>query len=258
MFVEQKFLVGVLNAVTKEMPIATCRNDQQNKGNENRKIGMVGMWIGRLLVRSRDRLWRCENGQDGPTPAGWRISWIQRFRNQKIQGVKGFECMKARVRVSGKRGSSELTSPVVPSFSGGSEPVTRLKNPPLPLSLLHCSRLPPKAQPAPASAENPEFLLFAGSTIGDRITFSCTPVSAQPDLVGNSIKVFEKSFSWIWQTRLVVPELLMDNPNSTTPLSSWERQKSSDDADRVKIWEDHLSDVSTKLSLAGQRSEYED
>ena len=128
--------------------------------------------------------------------------------------MKGFECMKARVRVSGKRGSSELTSPVVPSFSGGSEPVTRLKNPPY-LSLSCCSRLPPKAQPAPASAENPEFLLFAGSTIGDRITFSCTPVSAQPDLVGdNSIKVFEKSFSWIWQTRLVVPELLMDNAAS--------------------------------------------
>ena len=114
--------------------------------------------------------------------------------------------------MSGKRGSSELTSPVVPSFSGGSEPVTRLKNPPL--TYLSCSRLPPKAQPAPA-AENPEFLLFAGSTIGDRITFSCTPVSAQPDLVGdNSIKVFEKSFSWIWQTRLVVPELLMDNAAS--------------------------------------------
>ena len=109
----------------------------KNKGNENRKIGMVERWIGRLLVTSRDRLWRCGNGRDGPTPAGWRISWIQRFRNQKIQGVKGFECMKARVRVSGKRGSSELTSPVVPSFSGGSEPVTRLKNPPsFPLSLL--------------------------------------------------------------------------------------------------------------------------
>ena len=151
----------------------------KNKGNENRKIGMVERWIGRLLVTSRDRLWRCENGRDGPTPAGWRISWIQRFRNQKIQGVKGFECMKARVRVSGKRGSSELTSPVVPSFSGGSEPVTRLKNPPP--SLPCCSRLPPKAQPAPASAENPEFLLFAGSTIGDRITFSCTPVSVQAD-----------------------------------------------------------------------------
>ena len=137
--------------------------------------------------------------------------------------MKGFECMKARVRVSGKRGSSELTSPVVPSFSGGSEPVTRLKNPPPTLSLSCCSRLPPKAQPAPASAENPEFLLFAGSTIGDRITFSCTPVSAQADPVGNLIKKFLRNpfhgsgrQGWVFRSCCWI----MQPPNSTTPLSS--------------------------------------